>query len=383
MAQIKQFQGLNNVSDALRLGMSWLVQADNVNITDRGALEKRSGYTLHKAGAYSTAYSTEDFKRMYLVEGLALKSFDGVVIAALTSTSDMQFSEINGSVYFSNGTDCGIIEQDNTLLEWQWPIPAAPAVSAVTGSIPRGTYSVCCTFMLEDGRETGTSDPVTIEIEDGQAIAISGIQHIAGMRTRVYIAPANSAIFQLAGEVAQNAIVWNASNDDLGTDLKTDGFDPLPDGVSSISVFKGRMYAAQYMPMFDQTVIWYSQPLGFHLFDLSSDFFMVPGEAVMLAPTDSALVVGTKKAIHAYNSDGITLLADYGVIPGQHWADDDKRTLFWTSRGVCSAMPFTNLTEKYVSVAPGVRAGGCLVRSGGQKRYLSVIQQGGSAFNAL
>jgi len=33
-------------------------------------------------------------------------------------------------------------------------------------------------------------------------------------------------------------------------------------------------------------------------------------------------------------------------------------------------------------VAPGVRAGGCVVRTGGQKRYLSVLQLGGEAFNA-
>jgi hypothetical protein len=46
-------------------------------------------------------------------------------------------------------------------------------------------------------------------------------------------------------------------------------------------------------------------------------------------------------------------------------------------------MPFANLTEKQISVAPGVRAGGCIVNSGGQKRYLAVLQQGGSPYNAL
>ena len=103
----------------------------------------------------------------------------------------------------------------------------------------------------------------------------------------------------------------------------------------------------------------------------------------MLADADSALIVGTTKGIHAYSADGLQELADYGVPKGQHWSTDGNRILFWTERGVCSAIPFTNLTEKYVSVAPGVRAGGCLVRSGGQKRYLSVIQQGGSAFNSF
>jgi uncharacterized surface protein with fasciclin (FAS1) repeats len=137
------------------------------------------------------------------------------------------------------------------------------------------------------------------------------------------------------------------------------------------------------MPEVDQTAIWFSQPLGFHLFALSSDFFMVQGEVTMLAPTESALIVGSTNSVYSYNAEGLSKIADYGVVPGQHWSKDDNRILFWTTRGVCSALPFTNLTEKNVSVAPGVRAGGCLVRTGGQKRYLSVIQQGDSAFNSF
>ena len=383
MAQIKNFRGLNNVSDPLRIGLGWLTNADNVNISDTGAISKREGYAVAQAGNITGIYTTLDHQRMYLVDAGTLRTFSGAVLRNSLSSAPMYWAEINGQVFFNNGTDSGVINQDNTVMDWEWPIPSQPTVSLVTGTLASGTYQVCCTFMLEDGRETGPSDPVMIDLAEGHALSISSIPHATGAATRVYIAPANSAVYQLAVTTTGSAMVWNFSNDALGKDLATDGTDPLPLGVSSIAVFKGRMYAAQYMPMFDQTVIWYSQPLGFHLFDLSSDFFMVPGEAVMLAPTDSALVVGTKKAIHAYNSDGITLLADYGVIPGQHWADDDNRILFWTSRGVCAAMPLTNLTEKYVSVAPGVRAGGCLVRSGGQKRYLSVIQQGGTAFNSF
>ena len=123
---------------------------------------------------------------------------------------------------------------------------------------------------------------------------------------------------------------------------------------------------------------------GYHLFNLDNDFIMVPGRVLMLAPHDDALIVGTTAKVHAYAPDGkLTELADYGVVPGKHWATDDKRTLFWTLRGLCAAVPFSNLTERQVSVAPGVSAGGTIVRSGGQKRYLTVLQQGGTAFNKL
>lgn len=383
MAQIKNFRGLNNVSDPLRIGLGWLTNADNVNISDTGAISKREGYAVAQAGNITGIYTTLDHQRMYLVDAGTLRTFSGAVLRTSLSSAPMYWAEINGQVFFNNGTDSGVINQDNTVMDWEWPIPSQPTVSLVTGTLASGTYQVCCTFMLEDGRETGPSDPVMIDLAEGQALSISSIPHATGAATRVYIAPANSAVYQLAVTTTGSAIVWNFSNDALGKDLATDGTDPLPSEASCIQFFKGRAYVSQYFPSDDQTVVWFSQPLGFHLFNLSSDFFMVPGEVSMLADADSALIVGTTKGIHAYNADGLQELADYGVPKGQHWSTDGNRILFWTERGVCSAIPFTNLTEKYVSVAPGVRAGGCLVRSGGQKRYLSVIQQGGTAFNSF
>ena len=143
------------------------------------------------------------------------------------------------------------------------------------------------------------------------------------------------------------------------------------------------MYAAQYFPTENQTVVWFSRPLGFHLFNLNQDFFMVPGHVHMLAPHKDALIVGTGERVFAYAGEKLSQLAQYGVVPGQHWSADDERIIFWTLRGVCAAMPFTNLMERSVSVAPGIKAGGTIVRQGGQKRYLAVLQQGGSAFNSF
>ena len=159
--------------------------------------------------------------------------------------------------------------------------------------------------------------------------------------------------------------------------------DPLPLGTDVIQFWKGRAYAAQYMPSEDQTVIWFSLPLGFHLFSLDSDYIVVPGHVRMLAPHDDALIVGTNAKVFAYDGVKLGELADYGVVPGQHWALDDKRVIFWTLRGACEALPFKNLTERQVSVAPGVQAGGTIVRSGGQKRYVVALHQGGAAFNSL
>lgn len=294
-----QFKGLQNVSDPLRLGLEWLVQADNVNITDTGAISKREGYSLVTPGAYSSAYSTLDFSRMYVVVSGTLRDAFGNVLAQVDSSREMHWCEVNENVYFNNGLDSGVILADGEVLPWR--------------DMPR---SYGAGFKGDDGKD----------------------------------------------------------HDVL--------YDPLPLDTGVIQHWRGRMYVAQYFPQDNQTAVWASEPLGYHLFSYDSGFFMVPGQVTMLAPHEDALIVGTDARIYAYG-EKMTVLADYGVIPGQPWSADGTRLLFWTARGLCAALPFANLTERQISVAPGVRVAGCIVHSGGQKRFLAVLQQGGSPFNAL
>jgi hypothetical protein len=377
---IKAFKGLNNVTDRLRLGLDWLVQADNVNISETGALSSREGYSQVQAGSFTAIYTTIDFQRCYVVKAGVLQTFEGVALYYLLSNQPIFWTEVNDQVYFNNGVDSGVIMPDNAVLPWGWPVPSAPSVSAVTGSLPAGTYQARCSFVLPDGRETGTSDAGEITLTEGQGLRISNIPQITGS-TNVYIAPAGSEVYQLAFNTTRTAETFNASPDALGRDLTNAFLDPLPTGTDVVQHWKGVIYAAQYMPADKQTAIWFTEPLGYHLFNMNSNFFLVPGRVLMLAPHEDALLVGTDQRIFAFNGEKLTELAPYGVVAGQHWANDGVRTLFWTTRGVCAALPFSNLTERQVSVAPGVQAGGTIVRSGGQKRYVVALRQGGAAFN--
>lgn len=381
--EVKRFLGLNNVTDPLRLGLGWLSRADNVDITDTGAIEVRKGYSRVATGAYTGAFSTMDNQRLYLVDAGTLKTMAGTVLKTGLSSAPMHWTEINRQVFYNNGVDTGLIDVDNTVLDWAWNPPTAPALAAVTGTLPAGLYRACCTFTLEDGRETGASDIVELVLNGTQGLQLSSIPQVAGCRTNVYLAPADSTVFSFAATPGSTAMVWDSSSDELGHELMTANLHPLPAGCDVVQEWGGRVYAAQYFPDLGQTAIWFSQPLAFHLFDLAKDYFLVPGKVLMLAPHDTGLVVGTDTQIMAYTGAQMAQLADYGVVPGQHWAKDGKRLIFWSTRGVCSALPFSNLTETAVSVAPGIQAGGTIVQDGGQKRYVVALQQGGSAFNAF
>lgn len=391
--QIAPFRGLDNVNDPLNGGLENLERAENVEVTKKGGLRKRDGYDLTFAGDITSAFGTENYARLFIVDGGALKVMTGPASAQTLRTgisvAPMHSAEINKDVYFNNGQQRGIIRADNSLIDWAWPIPAVPSVSAITGNLDPGLYRVRCAFVLPDGRITGGSDAAEIVLGAGQALSISGIPQVAGCSTEVYICAANKTEFQLAARTTDTAMNWFHGPDALGEELDSDTLSPLPEGADVFCFWKGCAYAAQYLPESGQTVIWISQPLRFHLFNLAEDFLLVAGRVVMLAPVADGIVIGTAigngDQVLLTTGTAVTELAPYGVVPGWPAAfdEDSKTVLFWTARGLCSALPFANRTQARLSVAPGVRAGAEIVRSGGTKRIVVALQAGGISFNAF
>lgn len=382
-----RFKGLNNVSDPLRLGFGWLQRADDVAVTDSGALKRRGGFSLLSAGVMRGAYSTLDFTRMYVVNDDALQRVEPDTSLRTLRTGlaprDMHWAEVNKTVYYTNGVDSGIILGDDSVIDWGWPVPGAPMLSAAAGALPPGLYRAVCTYVLPDGRETGSSDVAEFELTTEQGLAVTGIPQVADLRTQVYICPANSSVFALAFETTNADETWNAGADALGYELMNMTLNPLPAEAIYPAFYAGRVYAAQYLPAQDSSVVWFSEPLGYHLFGLDKNFFIVPGRIALLAPTPKGLIVGTDARIYAYDGADLVILAEYGVTPGCGWAlDDDSSILFWSKRGVCRALPFENLTHEQVSLAPGLSAGAAIMRRNGQKHFVVALRKGGDgAFN--
>ena len=386
--QRKRFLGLNNVSDPLRLKLGWLQHADNVDITDTGALVRRPGYSYVLPAVLTGAYATTDFSRFYLVDNGTLKRVEPdlslIDIRTGLNAAPMQWAEVNDDVYFTNGVDTGIITEAGEFKEWAWPIPTMPSLAAVSGTLPAGVYQVVCTFVLADGRETGASDAAAIYLDGTQALQINAVPHAAGALTQVYIAPADSTVFQLSHpDCLQTSVSWNSSPDALLADLTTQHHYPIPLGCSYITFWQGQIYAAQYLIESDQTIVWISEPLGYHLFDRSSGFFIIQEKVTMLTAHPDGLLIGSEECIYAYNGSTLEKLANYGVVPG--WGavfdTEEQQTLFWSKRGLCTALPLTNITAGQISVECGLSAGAAIIQKDGAKKYVVALQRGGAAFN--
>lgn len=381
--QLRTFYGLNNVTDPMRQPLGSMGLADNVHITDTGAMDRREGYSLRLAcDPAGRAFGTADRRRAYIANGLQICAFDGdglTPIATLATRAPIYWAELNDDVFWTNGVDAGIIRAAHSVLPWRLPVPPVPNLAPTGGELPAGLYRVRVATQLEDGRTGPSSETVELALDGTAGLAITGIEPGA----RVYIAPANSTVFGLAGIAAGSTMIWNGSPDELGREEHGPFLSPLPQGVEVIAAWRGRLCAAQYLQGIDQTAVWLSQPFGPALFDLARDFVLVKGRVHMLLPQDAGLVIGTDTAVHAYDGTRLANLDTHGVKPGRGWdLDDNGRGIFWSARGTfCSALPFEYLTDRQISVAPGIRAAGAVIRRGGQRRFVVSLHQGGQPFN--
>lgn len=395
--KLVRFQGLNTVDDPLvgtrddqgkPLTWEWLAEANNVDISDEGRLARRDGYQPFRSGGnIQASFSTFDFQRLYVVDSGALLGVrpDGTAAELATNlVGPFHWAEVNDEVFLSCSRPLRIDKLRQSVAEWVVPVPQGGSLSEASGGLEPGTYQVCFTHLDAAGREGGASPSIPIRIAAG-AIQIEAPM-APDCYTAIYVCPPNSTVFRVTAVLAHSSggaySVSQLDPGSMGRELATPFLDALPAEVRQVAAWKGRIYGAQYLDPLDQTVIWFSQPLGYHLFDLNRDFFMVPGRVLQLADAGEVLLVGTDQRIFLYAGDGLQQVAEYGVVPGQH-ADrgPGSKTYFWTTRGLCRVSPFENVTESRVSVPPGEYAGGGVIHENGYVRYVATLHRGGAAFN--
>lgn len=394
---LRNFLGLNNTADVLRgrpgrqglAPVTWqlLQQADNVDINNEGLLSRRDGFQPFAAGSRLTSsFSTFDFERLYVIDNgtLFLVNRDGSRVDLATGLADeASWAEVNGSVYLSAGRKL-LITSDGVVTEWGIPTPAGGRISDATGQLTPGVYQACFTFIDASGREGGAGQSIATMCVGG-GLQLTDIPSEQGCYTAIYVA-GPGGVFRLEAVVPSSTGSLTIPSLQGGRELLNQFLDPPPDAATLIAFYQGRFWAAEYLQAEDTTVVWFSEPMGFHLFNLNSGFIQIPGRVVHMAAAEpkggGALILSTERRVFLYNQNELQAIADYGAVPGQNpdWGPDDK-LYFWTNRGLCRAAPFENLTESNVSLAPGVRAAGSVFNQHGYNRFVVVLKSGGAAFN--
>lgn len=385
------FDGLRNDVSPERFALGDLAVASNVDIDKSGRLARRGGYTQRVAGAAHSLWSDELQDICLFAAGGALKRLNADLTAStLTPLADalarVSCARVNDRVYWSNGTDVGIVEA-GAVRSWGLPIAPLPQVSVAVGSLPAGTYQFAMTWLRADGQESGCGIAGTAEVPASGALQFTfPVPAIPGVVGKVlYLSPPNTEVmFEAAQLAAADTVLTITAPPAAAYDLKSQFLSPAPAG-QLVAFYRGQMFVAV-----GDTLFW-SQPYDYERFDLRR-YLQLDGRITMLAPiTDKELTeqgnssgffVGTDRScgvLAGSDPDKFQYVpkTDYGAIFGAlDYADASllrdgqagarMLPIFLTTQGICVGMPdlvVNNLTRTKFSF-PASGSGAALFMPG-------------------
>lgn len=355
--KINAFLGIRNTNTPRSIPDGALADAQDIDVSDTGVLIQRPGYTLSKALPVDDAYSTVDGQAFVVTNGQLCRltqTLDVLPVAASVATEFCDYEK----VLFTND---GLMVDGNITRSLILPPPASPPVmSGSAGDLMPGTYRAVA-VTVQDGMESGTSPVATFELESG------GLYIGAGANTRVYLTEANGTVFYATDNGVQLDPIQMLA-------------DPFP-MADKIAYHEARLYLSQPMAG-GQTLVMFSKPLHFHLYDSVNDYFIVPGQVNAMMGVAGGLLVGTESAIFAYQDGTLSVLAEYGIPQGRAFARTPNNQAFIHSkRGTCKALPFENLTETKCLFNAGLNCSTAIVDMGGISRFIALNDGLGENYN--
>jgi hypothetical protein len=383
-ADIKEFLGLRNKHDPRRLPLGALVQADNVDVDDYKGLIRREGYQRATTQTDITAsFATQDERRLFIVEAgnlfLVHADLTSTVLANGLGDGYIYWLEIADFVLLSTGH---VIDKNNNVASWRVPRPDPPGVQVIGGQLPKGEYHVVTTYVDSTGREGGASTVVVTHLPSNSGLQVSpGV--LPGHTVRVYATDTDGTIYYKVSEGNDGVLLETMQ----GYTSPLDGIqlraDAVPEGVGPLGFYDSRLWACQTVD--GQTVVWFSQPFWWNLFDLYGDYLAVPGVVNALIGTSQGMIIATDDEIYVYTTEELLVrVAEYGVPRGvPYTAADTGKVYLWTKQGLCSLFPFENLTEDKVSLPPGSRAHIKYVQHGGYNKVVVLTDGLGIGDNNL
>ena len=385
------FSGLRNDVEPHRFGLSDLAVGTNIDIDESGGVARRTGRVLARGGASHSLWS--DGTLALFVEGSSLKRLntnysDATLRTGLTAGQTMRYQQVNDRVYFSNGTETGVV-QDGRVRSWGLPVPPLPAAQAVVGEMPAGSYQYTLVGLRNDGQQSGAPMAGVIALDAGAGIrfTLPAVNDPDLTAWGVYLSPPNGDALYLAALAAAGAHTVDYLNDtaELALPLDTQFMGPPPAG-HMLGYFRGRMFVAV------GDTIFYSEPGAYELFDLRH-FISFDSRVTMIAPIEDrdnpGVFVATETStgwIRGVDADSFAFVpgANYGAIPGamamvdgamfaDHAAGARMLPMWLSTEGLCIGMPggtVQNLTRSKFKFT--ARGSGCALFKPDSTQFVAV-----------
>lgn len=335
--QIGPFLGINNRLPDFALATDrgyWLREAENVEIDNAGRARRRAAANLvHAMSNAHSLYMTSDTTG-YLVRGgtlyaITLPSYGESSFKVLSNDNPLSWCEVNGDLYYSNGTDSGRITA-GVWFPWGMPTPDAPAVSAVGGGLFAGKYQVAVSYgNAVTGEEGGVSASTSHELatDGGLRVTLPGTT-TGATHIHVYVSTVNGGIHLLAATVTAGTATVDVVADASGRDASERDEEPLPAGTQLFH-YNGRLCS-----VLGQTIyLGLPHRPGYYLpVDGRVEF---PADVTLAAPAQFGVYIAYGAITQFYagaDLGAVELVRDvlpYGAVPGTFFQVPNKPVVGW------------------------------------------------------
>ena len=356
------FNGIRNTVSARDIGPSELQEAVDVDFTNAGGIVQRKGYSLSKSTPISQAYTTIDGVTYVVSAGNLCRVEPDLSLVALAQTTADEFCDYQHILFTNDGLSITGNAVTNLF------VPSSdiePDIIITGGNWVPGQYMVAYTYVNASGLEGGTSPITRVTLGNNQSILVNPPLPPTGCTTRIYISQAGGEVLYLVGTPYPVAPI-------------NIGINEFPLNADKIEFYESCVYVS--VTQGDYSTVFPSKPFHFHLFGLN--YFTIPGKILAMKAANGGLIIGTNNEIYVYAEDNLTRVSSYGVVPGRSIVKlPDGNVIIHTVRGICSALPFTPLTEANVSLPMGSKCSATIMFDVGIQKYVGLHDSGGVAYN--
>jgi hypothetical protein len=396
MPTIKEFGGLDNQNSPTEYGLKRLQVAENVDISRNNKLSTRKGRkrlittSIDVASATKSALLYQSGSDLFKVSDLS----GGILVDSNLFTANwLHSTEINNKIYWSNGIDSGVIE-NNSSRKLGISTPITPSYSQIVGLMPQGSYLYAITYTRNDGLESGAGLSGQATINNG-GIHVNTPSNIPDDASHInlYLSTVNGDVLYLARSVAisvASLISIDYTGDTLNFGIAiTNQFCDKPVAFQTACYYRGRMYYAH------GNVLWESLPFNFELINYSQDFVAFDGDILMCAEVNDGIYVATKENTYflsGSNSQDFTLstVLNYGAIQGspvsiQKIGDKPNGMLWASNKGAIAGFDggqVVNMTDGVFSFGEAGSASGLYREQNGQNHIVISFNSETVPYNA-
>lgn len=307
--------GIDNRSLETQLADGSLRVSVNLDIDKDGALRTRAGARLVSSGDFHSFFEHPSHSFSLVAKDGSLCRMAGdsfVVLRSLSTNARIDYAELNGAIFWSNGSDQGMVTSDGDADYWGILTPSAPACTAVaTGGLRAGVIRVTQVAIAPSGFESGAPAPVSVDIPEGGGVQVTVP---LGASFRVYATEPDGSEFRQVGGTWSSGSVLMIDRAPKGKLLES-LLAVRPPAGRFVTTHKGRLWFAI------NNALWFTGALSPHWLFPKECTIQLPEAITMLGAVDDGLFVGTIHRVLFIPVDrpsnaSIRMVLNRGVIDG-------------------------------------------------------------------